>query len=100
MRNRFTSRALDPNTTSHHLWHSSNTNLSQLCVFGSKLWYLIPKKKVKKLDPRFREAIMMGYPKQSKGYKLWEIDSSKLIVSRDVKLSEESGNDIFKGENS
>jgi hypothetical protein len=38
---------------------------------------------------------MIGYPKNTKGYKLWDINAQKVVISRDVlfenvKLSTES----------
>ena len=87
-RNRVTSRALPDNITPHHIWHGKTPDLSHMRVFGSKCWYIVPKKKVKKLDTRAREAVMMGYSKQSKGYKLWDIESEKFVISRDVKFDE------------
>ena len=33
---------------------------------------------------------MMGYSTQSKGYKVWDVESSKLVVSRDVVFNESS----------
>ena len=37
---------------------------------------------------------MMGYSTQSKGYNIWDIESSKLIVSRDVIFNESSVNPL------
>ena len=97
VRNRVTSRALPANTTPHHIWHGTTPNLSHLRVFGSQCWYVVPKQKVKKLDPRAREAIMMGYSTQSKGYKFWDIESKKFVVSRDVKFIEENDAERIEG---
>lgn len=59
-------------------------------MFGSKFFYVLPKKKVKKLYPRSHEAIFVGYLKISKGYKLWDVTTKKLVTSRDVMFSEEA----------
>ena len=90
-RNRVTSHALPENITPFHIWHNKTPDLSHMRVFGSRCWYILPKKKVKKLDARSKEGIMMGYSKQSKGYKIWDENSKKFIVSRDIKCHEESG---------
>ena len=34
----------------------------------------------------------MGYSTQSKGYEIWDLESNKLIVSRDVTFDESSTN--------
>lgn len=89
VRNRVTSRSLPPNTTPHHIWHKNPPDLSHMRVFGSLCWYVVPNKKVKKLDHRSRKAKLMGYSNKSKGYKLWDVELSKFVVSRDVKFDEE-----------
>jgi len=88
IRNRVTSRALSPNLTPHHLWHGKAPMLSNLRVFGSRCWYTIPRKKVKKLDHRAAEGMMCGYSKSSKGYKIWDLNKKKFVISRDVKFDE------------
>ena len=88
VRNRVTSRALPRNITPYYLWHGSKPDLSHLRVFGSKCWYVTPRAKLKKLDPRSQEAMMVGYSKQNKGYKLWNAKINRFVVSRDVKFAE------------
>ncbi len=90
VRNRVTSRSLPRNITPYHLWMGNSPDLSYFRVFGSKCWYVIPKNKVRKLDARSKEGLMMGYSTQSKGYRIWDIETSKLIVSRDVTFLESS----------
>ncbi len=64
-------------------------DLSHLRVFGSN-WYVILKSKVKKLDARSKAGLIMGYSSQSKGYKVWDVESSKSIASRDITFTESS----------
>ena len=90
VRNRVTSRSIGKNKTPHHLWHGHAPNLAHLRVFGSKCWYKIPPSKVKKLDERAREAIMIGYADSSKAYKLWDDERKNAVVSRDVTFDEAS----------
>ena len=88
VRNRVFTRALPTNKTPHHLWTRSPPDVSNLRVFGSKCWYVVPKKLLKKLDPRSQEAIMIGYSSCSKGWKLWDAINNKMVVSRDVTFDE------------
>eukprot|EP00171_Calliarthron_tuberculosum_P002468 IDg2468t1 len=88
VRNRVTSRSLSADTTPHHIWHGTPPDVSRMRVFGSKCWYVIPQSKVRKLDARSKEAMMVGYAAQSKGYKLWDQDLGKFVISRDVKFDE------------
>ena len=88
IRNRVTSKAIESDKTPHHLWKGLAPNLAHLRVFGSKCWYKIPPSKVRKLDERAREAIMIGYADTSKAYKLWDVEQNKVVVSRDVTFDE------------
>ena len=90
IRNRVASRALPRRTTPHLRWNGSTPDLSHCRVFGAKCFYVLPKNKVKKLDPRSREGIFVGYLERSKGYKLWDPQTRSCIMSRDVTFREES----------
>ncbi len=54
--NRVTSCGLHPSTTTHQFWMGSQ-NLENMRVFGSRFLYVLPKSKVKKLDPIALEAM-------------------------------------------
>ena len=86
--NRISSSSLSPNTTPYHRCHSSTSDISHSRVSGCKCIYAIPKTKVKKLDPRSREAIFVGYLPQSNGNKVWDIELRKCIASRHVTFRE------------
>lgn len=89
IRNRVTSKSLPRNVTPYHLWHGEVPNLSHMRVFGSLCWYILPKHKLKKLDSRAKQGIMMGYCKSSKGYRVWDCALQKIVVSRDVRFDED-----------
>ena len=89
VRNRMTSRSLPANVTPYHRWMGQDPNLSHLRVFGCQCWYVLPRKHIRKLDPRANEGMFVGYSLQSKGYKIWDLKLQKLIVSRDVTFNEE-----------
>ena len=42
----------------------------------------------KKLDPKCRKAIFVGYPLESKGYKVYEVDAKRFTRCRDVLFHE------------
>ncbi len=92
IRNRITCRSLSPKTTPYHFWHGRAPDLSHLRVFGSVCWYVVPKRYLRKLNPRARRGIMMGYPSQSTGYKIWDVEREKFVVSRDVYFNETNTN--------
>lgn len=70
VRNRVTSPSLPADTTPHQIWVGTTPNVSHMRVFVSKCWYEIPRSWVKKLDACSKEAMMVGYAAQRKGYKL------------------------------
>ncbi len=45
---------------------------------------------MKKLDACSKSGLMKGYSSQSKGYRIWDLESSKLIAIRDVTFAESS----------
>lgn len=94
IRNRVLSRSVPQNSTPFQLWYGRKPSLKHLRSFGTKCWYTIPRHKIKKLDARARCALMMGYSSQTKGYKLWDIELQKFLISRDVKFLETSFNEI------
>ena len=84
IRNRVPSNTIENGKTPYELWTGDKPDLSNLQIFGSSCWYIIPKSKIKKLDKRSRKAIFIGYLENSKGYKLWDPELKRPISSRDV----------------
>ena len=37
-----------------------------------------------KLDVKSRQCIFLGYHKEVKGFKLWDLKANKVVISRDV----------------
>eukprot|EP00737_Agarophyton_chilense_P003002 gb/GEZJ01003471.1/.p1 GENE.gb/GEZJ01003471.1/~~gb/GEZJ01003471.1/.p1 ORF type:complete len:730 (-),score=111.20 gb/GEZJ01003471.1/:63-2252(-) len=93
VRNRVTCKALPSSVTPYELWHGQKPDVSNLRVFGSRCWYKVVDHKLKKLEERGVEAIFIGYTPGSHGYKLWDSEKKKVIVSRDVRFDEFSGSD-------
>ncbi|KAG8502301.1 hypothetical protein CXB51_002217 [Gossypium anomalum] len=56
-----------------------------LHVFGSTAYYHV---KESKLDPREKKALFMGITSGVKGFRLWCLDTKKMIGSRDVTFDE------------
>ena len=89
VRNRVTTRGLSSRTTPYEILYDRKPNLSYLRVFGSRCWYHLRRSQVDKLDPRSREAVMIGYARGVRGYKLWDVADHKVVVSRDVQFDED-----------
>ena len=98
LRNRVTSRSLPPDITPYHRWFGKAPDLSHLRTFGAVCWYVLPKQKAAKLSPRAKKSILMGNSFCSKGYKLWDLNANKLVVSRDVFFPDEFTEKIERDE--
>ena len=100
IRNRVPSKSLTEGKTPFEVWNGFKPDLSHTKIFGSTCWYVIPKSKVKKLDRRSRQAIFLGYLENSKGYKLWDIDLRKPVISRDVIFKQPDNHETSKTQKS
>ena len=76
------------NVTPYECWFGYKPDLSNLKVFGCICYYHIPDKQRKKLDPKARKAVFVGYPDNVKGYKIMDIDTWKFVRSRNIKFME------------
>ena len=54
-----------------------------LKVFGCLVYAHIPKDKRQKFDSKARRCIFLGYGMVTKGYKLYDVNRSKVLYSRD-----------------
>lgn len=81
--NRSPTRAIDGKTPME-MWSGHKPNLSNIRIFGSKVMVQVPKEKRQKWDPKSRQLIFVGYCESSKGYRLLDSNTNKIIKSRDV----------------
>ena len=88
LRNRSPTKALSERTP-FEVWHEEKPQVDHLKVFGCICYAHIPKDERKKLDSKAREAIFLGYGKEKKGYRLYDISTKKTFYSRDVVFCEE-----------
>ncbi|KAG7302945.1 hypothetical protein JYU34_012939 [Plutella xylostella] len=61
------------------------TDLTRLKTFGSKAWAVILPRQ-SKFEGRAKEGRMVGYAPT--GYRLWDPETNKIIISRDVRFDE------------
>lgn len=72
------------------VWTGSSIDLSHLRVFGCMAYSLIPEQRRKKLDPKSKQYIFVGYGETCKGYRLIEPSNpSRIIMSRNVEFMED-----------
>ena len=63
-------------------------DVSNLRVFGSTAWARIPLDKRRDLQPQSIECLFIGYPNESKGFKILDIKTKQIIIERSVKFDE------------
>ena len=89
LRNRATTRALKEKTTPYEKWYGRKPDLSHLRVFGCMAYAYIPDANRKgKLSKKAEKLRFIGYSLQTKGYRLIDEDTSKVIIRRDVIFNE------------
>ena len=87
IRNRCPTRIL-PDVTPYQAWFDEKPSAGHLRRFGCTAFAHIPKDERKKLDSKTRKCVMLGYGATVKGYRLYDVDSQRIIHSRDVAFDE------------
>lgn len=89
--NRCPTRALSY-ATPEEIWSGKKPDLRHLKVFGCEAMVKIPKEKLQKLDAKASKMTFIGYCDTTKGYRLIDQKSKKIVLSRDVVFMENSIN--------
>ena len=76
--------------TPHEAWYGRKPDIQHLKVFGSVAYSLIPQAKRNKFDDKSEKCIFVGYSERSKAYKLYNPKTKKVVISRDVRIDENS----------
>ena len=63
-------------------------DVSMARVWGCMAQYWVPDPQRKKLDPKARWGVFMGVCDRSKAWRLWDVESHKMVDSRDVLFHE------------
>ena len=92
LKNRTPSSALK--ITPYEAWHGSKPKVDHLRVFGCDAFAHIPKDERSKFNSKTRKCIMVGYGDVTKGYRLYDLTSEKVIHSRDVKFNEQPKQEV------
>lgn len=93
--NRCPTKAL-ANKTPFEAWSKRKPSVNHLKVFGCICYAHVPKELRHKLDEVSEKCIFVGYSTQSKGYRLYNLKTNKLVISRDVLFDEKASWD-WKG---
>ena len=87
LQNRLPTKALK-NKTPYEAWYSYKPSFNFLKVFDCVCFSHIPQVKHVKLDKKSEPGIFVGYSSTSKAYKVYQPQTGKLIVSKDVFFNE------------
>ncbi|KAK4428458.1 Retrovirus-related Pol polyprotein from transposon TNT 1-94 [Sesamum alatum] len=75
--------------TPQEAWSRYKPTITHLRVFGSIAHTHFPDEKGTILDDKSARYVFIGYYQSSKGYKLYNPSSGKIVISRDVEFDEE-----------
>nr|KYP60023.1 Retrovirus-related Pol polyprotein from transposon TNT 1-94 [Cajanus cajan] len=69
-------------------WSGKKPSAKHLRVFGSICYIHVPDEKRHKLEDKTVRGIFLGYNSQSKGYRVYNLQTKKLTISRDIEVDE------------
>ena len=96
IRNRSPTRALSGKTP-EELWSGIKPKVHHMRIFGCEAFAHIPKIKRQKFQAKGVKCIFVGYANETKGYRLWNPTTKRIIISRDVIFDE--GGYMFRHSN-
>ncbi|KAE9188971.1 hypothetical protein PF004_g22347 [Phytophthora fragariae] len=82
--------------TPYELGFKVKPTLEHLRVFGSHGYAHIDKAQRTKLEPKSFRCMFLGYAENVKGYRVFDLDASKVKVTRYVKLDEREVDGIYE----
>ena len=86
VQNRLPTRAVDK--TPYELWNDEKPDVKHIRVFGSKAYAHVPAEKRTKWDSHSFEGVLVGYSETSKGYRILNLNTGKVTISRTVVFDE------------
>lgn len=92
IQNRVITRAT--NSTPFELWNQVKPNMTDVHIFGSKCFVHVPKVKRNKLEDTGIEMIFLGYDGNSKAFRCYNSATKKVVISRDVKFTNQKASNI------
>ena len=69
------------------VWSGYKPLVKLFKIFGSLCYYLVPNQKRSKIDDKVKKGIFLVYSSQSKDYRIFNLKTEKIIISRDVVCS-------------
>ena len=79
------------NVTPQEAWGGVKPSVEHLRVWGCLAHAHVPNEKRRKLDDKSITCVLLGFSEESKGYRLYNTSTKKIVVSRDVVFEETKG---------
>ena len=76
--NRSPSSALDDKNP-QEVWTNKEPSLMHINAFGCDAYVHVPKENMSKLDKKAEKCIFIGYKYGLKGYKIWNLETKKVV---------------------
>jgi hypothetical protein len=92
LRNRLPTKAFKEKTTPFERWYERKPNLCHLKIFWMHGFAHIPGSQRNKMSKKTIKLRFVGYSSQSKGYRLIDDETGKVVIRRDVVFNEEDFN--------
>ncbi|KAG5894394.1 hypothetical protein JTB14_031858 [Gonioctena quinquepunctata] len=70
------------------MWTGNKADLGHMKTFGCAAYVLIPRQKRSKLDPRIKKLVLVGCDNNSTNYRLFDPNTRKVTISRNVMFLE------------
>ena len=86
--------------TPYQVWVGKKPDLGHVRAFGEVGCEQVPKKFTRKFDARTKKVILMGYDGESTKYRLYQLDTKKVTVSRSVIFREYINGESYSSETS
>ena len=87
IRNRMPTARLQDKTPYEEVYNGK-PDMKQLRVFGCIVYALTPSELRRKWDPKSTKGLFMGYEENSKAYRVFDLKTNRIIISRDVDFDE------------
>eukprot|EP00833_Pecoramyces_ruminatium_P003860 jgi/Orpsp1_1/1177892/evm.model.c7180000063232.1 len=94
LHNRLPHRGIN-NIIPYERLNRTKVDYSNIRVFGCKVYYFIPKSFRTKFQNNASPGIFLGYTENPTGYKILDITTNKIILSRNVEFFETNPGDFF-----
>ena len=70
--------------TPYEAYFNVKPDVSNLFIFGSKVYYHVPKELRRKLDAKCKVGIVVGICDTTKAFRIWDFEDKRIRISRDI----------------